>query len=197
MQSTRQHILDHLEQRGPATPKQLAQAFGMSAANLRRHLSILEQRGLVQAVAQRPQPGRGRPEQVFALTRAAEPAGVEQLARALLTQLGPAPRPAQLRQVAAALAPAADLPSSPARRLVAAIPRLAPLGYKPHWVARPQGPEVVLGRCPYADLVADHPVLCRLDQEILAQLLGQPVEQTAKLQPDANGQAVCVFITKS
>lgn len=196
MQSTRQRILDHLGQRGPASPKQLAQAFGMSPANLRRHLSILEDRGLVQAIALRPLPGRGRPEQVFSLTPGAQPEGLENLTRALLRQLGDAPRPAQVRQLAGHLVSTDDLPSGPARRLVTAMQKLAPLGYKPHWEARPQGPEVALGRCPYASLVVEHPLLCRMDRQLLEQLLGQPVEQVSKLEPGPDGQPQCVFITK-
>ncbi|MCW5878771.1 MAG: ArsR family transcriptional regulator [Anaerolineales bacterium] len=197
MQSTRQRILDHLEQRGPASPKQLAQAFGMSPANLRRHLSILQARGLVQAIALRPLAGRGRPEQVFTLTITAQPEGLENLTHALLRQLGDSPRAAQVRQLAANLVSTDNLPTGPARRLVTAMQRLTPLGYKPHWEARPQGPEVVLGRCPYANLVAEHPALCRMDKEVLEQLLGQPVEQVSKLQPGPDGQPQCIFITKN
>src|SRR5690606_24302266 len=122
----------------------------------------------------RPLAGRGRPEQVFTLTITAQPEGLENLTHALLRQLGDSPRAAQVRQLAANLVSTDNLPTGPARRLVTAMQRLTPLGYKPHWEARPQGPEVVLGRCPYANLVAEHPALCRMDKEVLEQLLGQP-----------------------
>ncbi|MCW5875866.1 MAG: helix-turn-helix domain-containing protein [Anaerolineales bacterium] len=197
MQSTRQRILEHLEQRGAATPRQMAAAFGMSAANLRRHLAILQGRGLVQPAGWRRTEGRGRPQQIFALSPAAQgDEGLEALARALLAQLGERPRPARLRALAAELAGEAGLPPGQTQRLVAAVQRLTPLGYKPHWEARPQGPQVVLGRCPYASLVAEHPVLCRMDAELLAQLLGGPVEQIAKLQPGPDGLPQCVFAVR-
>ena len=72
MQSTRQRILDYLDQHGTASPRQLAQAFGMTAANLRHHLGILQQRGLVNPTGQRASEGRGRPERVYTLTATAQ-----------------------------------------------------------------------------------------------------------------------------
>jgi predicted ArsR family transcriptional regulator len=77
------------------------------------------------------------------------------------------------------------------------VQRLSPLGYRPRWEARPKGPHVVLGRCPYAAIIADHPELCQMDQLVLGDLLGSPVEQTAKLQAGPQGLPQCVFRMQS
>ncbi len=197
MQSTRQRILDHLEQHGSASARQLAQAFGMTPANLRRHLSILQARGLLAAIERRPPKGRGRPELVYALTSSAQPDNLKQLSSALLEQSKGRGQEARLKHLAMHLlgdkpAPVGQI----TQRLVAAVQRLAPLGYRPRWEARPNRPQVVFGHCPYADIIADHPQLCRMDAHMLETLLAVPVEQITKLQPGPQGTPQCVFILK-
>ncbi len=197
MQATRQRILDYLDQRGATSARQLAQAFSMTPANLRRHLTILQQRGLVAPVGRVPAEGRGRPEVTYAAI--ASPS-FEPLVKAILADVEAAPartRPGTLKRLAMTLLggqPSASGQQS--KRLLAAIQKLTPLGYKPRWEARPAGPEVVLGRCPYASIIADHPILCQLDAQMLEAMLGSEVDQAAKLQPGPHGLPQCVFITK-
>ena len=198
MQATRQRVLDYLEQRGSASAPQLAQAFGMTSANLRRHLNILLDRQLIEPISFRAGPGRGRPEAVYGLVADSR---LEPLTRALLKEAesaNPKARAAQLKQLASSLiGEASSSAGQSTRRLVAAVERLTPLGYKPGWEARPQGPQVVLGRCPYASIVADHPILCELDAHLLETMLGVPMEQRAKLQPGPQGLPQCVFVVRS
>ncbi len=193
MQATRQRILDYLDQNGAASPRQLGLAFGMTAANLRRHLNILLQRGLIMASGRQPTVGRGRPRQLFALAPAAKQDGLETLARSLLKETD---NDQTMKALAARmLGESGDpLPSGQTQRLVNAVQRLARLHYKPHWEARPQGPQVVFGFCPYATIIADHPELCRMDASMLQQLLGSKVEQSAKLQTGPQGVPQCVFM---
>jgi predicted ArsR family transcriptional regulator len=203
MQSTRQHILDTLDQRGSASAQQLAQSFGMTAANVRRHLGILLNRGQVVRVAQRLKSSRGRPEQVYALAALVGGSGLEPLTRALLTNLAANTEGSassdKLRDVAKEMLGKQPAPRGQlTQRLVAAVQQLSPLNYKAHWEAKPQGPELVLGRCPYAAIIADHPELCQMDAHLLESLLGNSVEQTAKLQTGPQGTPQCVFkITQS
>ncbi len=193
MQSTRQSILDFLHARGSASAQQMAQAFGMSTQNLRRHLRILEQRGLI-AVSQLPSNGRGRPQLMYSLTAQAQPDHLAGLSSALLRGL----RPASLRPLAQRLI--GQPPARPARntsqRLVGAIRQIEPLGYRPRWEARPGGPQVVLGHCPFAAIIEQHPELCQVDAYMLEELLGADAEQTSKLQPGPQGTPQCVFRIK-
>lgn len=196
MQSTRQSILDFLHARGSASAQQMAQAFGMSVQNLRRHLHILEQRGLV-AVSQLPHEGRGRPQLTYTLTAQAQPDHLAGLSSALLHGL----RPVRLRSLAQRLLGVSKpTPQRPARstsqRLLGAMQRLEPLGYRPRWEARPDGPQVVLGHCPYAAIIERHPELCQVDGFMLEELLGSDAEQISKLQPSPQGTPQCVFKIK-
>lgn len=192
MQSTRQHILDYLDQRGSANARQLAQAFGMTPANLRRHLGILKSRGLVADIGVQQTQGRGRPDRVYALSREAK-SKLEPLAHALLLTLSS--NDSNVGKVAVALLGENHLANGQiTQRLVSAVRHLEPLGYKPRWEARPQGPQMVLGRCPYAAIIADHPELCQMDAHLLEDILGVSVEQTAKLQPGPQRIPQCIFL---
>lgn len=187
MQATRQRILDYLEQRGSATATQLALAFGMTAANVRRHLGILAREDLVQIQGTQAPGGRGRPDVLYILKPLSD---LEPLTRALLRSQGGRRAKALATELIGNQTP----PSGPAtKRLVNAVQELTPLGYKPHWEARPQGPQIVLGRCPYASIIADHPELCQMDAHMLEHLLGVEVEQTAKLARSPQGTPQCVF----
>jgi len=194
MQSTRQRILDHLKHHGSASARQLAHAFGMTPANLRRHLGILQARGLLAALEPRPPEGRGRPEQLYALTSNAQSDNLKQLSSALLEQSRGRGQEARLKQLAVRLLGGFQAPvGNITQRLVAAVQRLAPLGYRPRWEARPNRPQVVFGHCPYAAIIAEHPELCRMDAHMLEALLATPVEQITKLQPGPQGTPQCVF----
>lgn len=190
MQATRQRILDYLEARGTATTRQISQAFGMTTQNVRRHLQILEQRGLVAALPAAAPEGRGRPEARYTLSSQSQTSSLAGLAGALLDGL-PA---AELRRAGKRLAGGASATGGQiTQRLVAASRRLAELGYKPRWEATPNRPMVVFGNCPYAAIIAEHPELCKMDAAMLQDMLGSPVEQLTKLQPGPQGTLQCVF----
>jgi len=194
MQSTRQRILDYLEQRGSASARQLAHAFGMTAANLRRHLGILQTRGLIADIGQRQHEGRGRPDHLYALSSSVN-ADLKPLTQGLLVTLNSSD--ASMKKLAKSLLGKFQSPKGQiTQRLVSAVRYLEPLGYKPRWEARPQGPQMVLGRCPYAEIIADHPELCGMDAHLLGELLAAPVQQTAKLQPGPQRIPQCVFLLK-
>lgn len=194
MQATRQRILDHLEQHGGASARQLAKAFGMTPANLRRHLGILQVRGLIAPTEGGRPEGRGRPELIYALTVSAQPNNLSALASALLDQTSGRGQEAQMTKLAKRiLGNEVSAAGQITQRLVAAVRRLAPLGYRPRWEARPNRPEVVFGHCPYAAIIAKHPELCRMDAHMLEALLAAPVEQLTKLQPGPQGTPQCVF----
>jgi predicted ArsR family transcriptional regulator len=189
MQSTRQRILDFLAARGTATTRQLAQAFGMTAQNLRRHLLILQQRGLVTALPPAAPEGRGRPEARYTLAASSQENNLAGLASALLAGRSAAELQRAGRQLIGDAKPAGQATA----RLVGAVKALAPLGYKPRWEARPDRPEVVFGRCPFAAIIAEHPELCQMDAGMIGELLGADVEQISKLQPGPQGTPQCAF----
>jgi predicted ArsR family transcriptional regulator len=51
---------------------------------------------------------------------------------------------------------------------------------------------VVFSHCPYAAIIEKHPELCKMDEALLKDLVGQPARQILKIGKE--GSSVCVFI---
>ena len=79
------------------------------------------------------------------------------------------------------------------RRLSTLVDALAAMYYEPRWEARAAGPQIILGRCPFAEIIARHPELCLMDAYLLQKGLSTGVRQLAKLEPNERGLPVCVF----
>ncbi len=220
MKTSRQRILDYIRLHRYVTAPEIGRVLRMTPANARHHLSVLADQGVVEVVSDRPGGGKGRPAQVFSLTGQTLSGGLEQLSDAALdlieNSLPGNEASAALRLLASRLAKGrgkrdtnggplaesvAELRQSGPRshltqRLYGAVSRLNELRYAARWEARSDAPRVILGFCPYARILADHPQLCRMDEFLLEALLQTPAEQVAKLAHDVRGAPYCMFIVR-
>ncbi len=198
MSAPRQRIHYLLAERHTASAPEFSRMLGVTEANVRHHLGVLARAGQVEVVGETPGGGRGRPVHRYMLTRAAQPHALGRLAGALLEDLGGGQRQtAGLARLAKRLAGEAEERRGPLTgRLTHAAERLTALGYESHWEAHTDGPQILLGRCPYAAIIDQHPELCRMDAQLLETLTGEAVEQTAKIARQPEGPAACVFALK-
>ncbi len=171
----------------------------MTRANIRHHLVILETNELVEVVGQHKE-GKGRPENVYGISRRVLGDGLEELSSALLSEwLGDAPvdvQSAKLQSLAERLgkgfAEAGD--ASLPKKLSALIRSLNGMHYQARWEAGFLGARIILGHCPFSAIIASHPELCRLDAFLLEKNMpGHQVEQTAKLEKNRQGLPQCIF----
>jgi len=206
--TVRQRVLEYIRTHRLATAGEIGQALHLTDANVRHHMSILKEQGLVEVSGERPPQGKGRPAQLYALSQQIAGHNLAGLANALLEEFesvaGPQERQALLERLAQRLADqAAGGPSkTPAaakagdhltRRLYSAIQSLNQFHYQARWEAHRDAPRVILGHCPYAALLKDHPEICLLDAQLIQTLLGAPVDQIAKLAKDERGAKYCMF----
>jgi predicted ArsR family transcriptional regulator len=196
--TTRFLILEYLRKNRTASGHELSRALGMTGANIRHHLAVLESNRLIESISHR-QEGRGRPIKIYGLSRRVVGDGLEDLARAILDVFvkspnGEAPE-ASLRSIALRLAgETSPVPERlVTRRLNQAVDRLNELHYQARWEAGVDGPHLILGECPYSAIITDFPELCRMDEFLLEQRTGLPAEQTTKLQPSTKGYPFCTF----
>ncbi|NLG74523.1 MAG: ArsR family transcriptional regulator [Chloroflexi bacterium] len=203
MVTSRQRLLDYIREHQAVTVSEISRALRMTPANARHHLSILTELNLVEAVSVRAGRGKGRPSQVYSLSRRARGNNLAELASAVfehfLDPMTSEERQAALQEIAETLekklSPEAPLPRGHlTQRLVQAVQRLNQMRYHARWEAHAQGPQIILSRCPYEDLVQDHPEVCQLDQALLERLLGTRVRQTARLEQDKRGLPCCRFV---
>jgi predicted ArsR family transcriptional regulator len=197
--TTRLRILEYLRKHHTATASELGRALGMTGANIRHHLAVLETNALVEVASLRRE-GRGRPVQVYALSRHVLGDGLDELSAAAFAEwLGDLPDEQQetaLQKLAARLAgeaarsgPGSLLP----RRLALTVARLNELHYQARWEAGPLGPRVILGHCPYAAILERVPALCRMDAHLLEQFLGLTVHQVSPGARGRQGEGFCTF----
>lgn len=197
--TTRLRILDYLRKRQTASVRELSRALAMTGANIRHHLAVLESNDLIEAINRR-QEGRGRPANVYGLSRRVLGDGLDELAGAMfdvwLKDAADEVQEAGLRSVARRLTgenlPAPNIPVP--QRLALAVDRLNELHYQARWEASAAGPRILLGHCPYAEIISRYPELCRMDAYLLELQLILPARQTAKLERSATGLPQCAFI---
>lgn len=196
--ATRTRILDYLRKNPSASADELGRSLQMTGANVRHHLEILMKEG--QIIALNRQKGtRGRPVGLYGLSNQALGSGIQKLLESMLeTWVKTAPpevREALLHSLAQSLGginprePAAN----PSRRLGQTVDRLNDLHYQARWEAGAKGARVILGHCPYSEIIERHPELCRLDSFLLEARIGLPVRQRAKLEPGKDGIRRCIF----
>jgi predicted ArsR family transcriptional regulator len=169
----------------------------MTGANIRHHLGILESNELIEVIGSRKE-GRGRPRNIYGLSRRVQGDGLDRLSGALLeTWLGGVAdekREGELKLVAENLAGGFYPGNSIIKNLVRAIERLNEMHYQARWEASPAGSRIILGHCPYAAIVNGHPEICIMDSLLLESMLGPHIEQSVKLQLTDKGLPFCAFV---
>jgi len=189
MITARQKVLSYFNKMQTASVREVARALKMSAANVRHHLRVLVSDGRLEISSVREREGRGRPEKVYSIPRAALGDNLSALSDVLWMEAGSSVR---VEALAKRLSGESNFKSQPmAKRLNLIVEKLNQMKYHARWEAGSQGPRIIFGHCPYAAIIAKHPELCRMDEALLEELMGQSAEQLSKIGQDKSLQ--CVF----
>lgn len=156
----------------------LASVTSLHINTVRTHLEVLRAAGRVERVQEESQ-GRGRPKWLYRAT--ADDDLQHRLATELTQALQGAHDPLLAEQAAALWRKSQnvsqELAGTPDEAVAVVARALANLGFEVD--VSPVGDAVYLGQCPYAALVADHPVICDIHAKALEQVLagtGQDIE---------------------
>lgn len=190
MTTARQKVLAYLGKSRAASAREISRSLKMSPATVRHHLRVLTADGRLELAPLRERQGRGRPEKVYALPRAALGTNLAALSDALLREAGPGVRMAALAKHLVGETKIAAQPL--AKRLNLTVETLNGMNYHARWEAGSEGPRIVFAHCPYAAILERHPALCKMDESMLHELLGQPARQIFRTGKD--GSTVCVFV---
>lgn len=196
MQHTRQQIIKYLHSHRAATADDLGRALLVTPANIRHHLKLLKQEGLVELIGHEPAHGRGRPTKVFGLTDRALMHNLDGLTEALLDTLSSCELSTEVivDRVARNLIGTYQFVSNKHAQLKKVVEKLNQLKYEAAWEASPSGPKIIFRNCPYAMIIAKHPEICAIDAAMLAYSLKMPVIQSAKLEKSPDGSPHCAFV---
>lgn len=176
---SRRAILDVLRGADDAlTIDDIADAVSLHPNTTRHHLEVLDAAGLVRRAPVTPS-GRGRPRTRYQASDAAADAYAElerQLDAAFASQDVDAVARETARRWLATVEPvrrAKDIDAA----VAAAIESLREVGFDAH--SDEVGDTIVVTDCPYASLIAEHPMICTVHAELVSRALdqtGQPVE---------------------
>lgn len=194
MTTARQKVLSYFDKSRTASVREISRALKMSPATVRHHLRVLTSDGRLEMASVRGRDGRGRPEKVYSLPRAALGDNLSVLSDALLTEAGAGVQMEALAgHIARRFNVEANIAGQPlAKRLSLTVEKINQMNYHAHWEAGSEGPRILFGHCPYAAIIGKHPELCRMDEAMLKEWIGQPVRQIFKTGKD--GSSVCVFV---
>ena len=190
MTTARQKVLTYLNKSRSASAREIARSLKMSAATVRHHLRLLAADGRLELSSVRGRDRRGRPEKIYSLPRAALGTNLAALSEALLAEAGAGIR---MESLARQLAKVDNFAGQPlAKRLNLTVEKTNGMNYHARWEAGSEGPRVVFSHCPYAAIIEKHPELCKMDEALLKDLVGQPARQILKTGKE--GSSVCVFL---
>lgn len=195
MQITRERILTYLKDHPPSSAEEISRYLEMTPANIRYHLDILENMGLVEVIGKRPAGGAGRPILLYSQTSVSLGDNLVPLLEAFLTEVnGSDSRDEILNQIAERLIQGKiGQTRNRVQRFNEGVAYLNTLHYHASWEARPQGPRVELRHCPYQDLAQTYPILCQLDEKLLQLVFDSGLTLTEKRPYGKNPFSPCVF----
>jgi predicted ArsR family transcriptional regulator len=162
---------------------------------VRHHLNVLYGEKLVSTSSVRRKSQPGRPQQLYALTEAADelfPEDYYHLAAYLLAEvkasLDTSGLDELLRHMAARMmagAPQLRHGQAPDERLGLLVQLLGDQGFTARWTAQGDDYVVRVLACPYRQIARQHPEVCQLDRHIIAEMLkADPVRLTCLAQGD-------------
>jgi predicted ArsR family transcriptional regulator len=194
MTTVRQKVLAYFAKSRAASAREISRALKLSAATVRHHLRVLASDGRLEMTSVRGRDARGRPEKIYSLPRAALGDNLAALSDVLLTEAGPRVLMETLaRQLARRLTGESSADAQPLpKRLNLTVEKFNQMNYHARWEAGAEGPRILFSHCPYASILEKHPELCRMDQALLKEFMGQAAVQIFRAGKD--GSSVCVFI---
>jgi predicted ArsR family transcriptional regulator len=196
MKSTRQRILEIIDNRPEITAADLSRAMQLSSADIRHHISTMLKEGVIVTTGHQHSGRRGRPARRFSLASSVYKDNFDLLSGALLSawldSRSPEQQSAILEKVAGHLTSATMITGPLSQRLVKVVNHLNELGYQSRWEAHAKAPRVIFERCPFAALRPKHPELCQIDAKQIERLASEPVtlvESNAHLE-----DGFCLFL---
>ena len=197
MKSTRLRLLDYLGSKQIATSTELSRLLQVTSADIRHHLNLLRKEGLIHIIGEKQPQGPGRPAKLYSLSPKPKQENLVLLIEALLhvmtREISPRNQSNIIRRIAEYISGSTKSNGNLTQRLYHAVNRLNELNYQARWEAHQQAPRIILGNCPYAAIVSNHPEICQIDKYLLESMLVMPVEQESKLIRDDREFTYCLF----
>lgn len=204
MQSTRQRIIEILNEKKQATVEQLSAELDLTPVTVRHHLEVLRGEGLVSAPQVLRRAGPGRPQYTYGLTEAAGdifPKNYHRLAGMMLDEMRQQLSENDMKQMMERIAdrmarqgPHLGRERHPQEILNTIVGYLNDQGYVARWEETPGGDYMLhTCNCPYERVAHAHSEICQLDANFVAQLVGVAPHRISHM---ASGDAMCSYVLR-
>jgi predicted ArsR family transcriptional regulator len=198
MKNVHDQILEYLHKNHTASAAELSRVLQLTRADVRYHLNQLQDSKEIEKATLRRTAHRGRPTQSFRIASAARQENFSKLADGILSVLNISATGSEIiAKLADYFATQIPIHKLPAQQLNQLIVFLTERGHAARWEAYTNGPRILFRNCPYAQILPQHPELCTLDTRIISTYLGQPFEQTARIDTDYAKIPACIFTLKN
>jgi predicted ArsR family transcriptional regulator len=204
LHEVRQQIIDYLKEKKQATVNELAEAVHLTPMAVRYHLNILQKDNLITTPVVRRLTGRGRPQQLYTLTEAADelfPVNYYILTDYLLDELKQTLGEQGVEEIfnhiaerLAQEAPPAKANQTIAERLDEVVAFLREKGFVVDWEAAENAYLINAYSCPYRQIAREYGHVCLLDKRIISVMLNTPPARTACL---TTGDNHCTYRIKA
>lgn len=197
LHEARQKIIDYLKEKGQATVDELAAVVDLTPMAVRYHLNVLQGENLIHASdVRRPAARRGRPQQVYQLTAAADelfPVDYLGLTDYLLDELGTRLDKKVINDIFACIADRLANEAPPAKpnqtieeRLDEVTAFLTGKGFVVDWEVVDGEYQIHAYSCPYRQLAKEHEHVCLLDKRVITTMLNTSPARIASLSDGDN-----------
>ncbi len=200
MHDTRQRIIEYLKEKEQATVEELAEVVDLTTMAVRYHLNVLQRDNLITSPTVRRASGRGRPQQIYKLTAAADELFPEDyfgltdyLLDELDLRLGKDGLNELFNNIANRLAIEAPLPKenqSVEERLEEVVTFLQQRGFVIDWELHNNNYMIHVYSCPYREVAKDHPGVCLLDNRVISSMLNTSPIRISSLR---SGDSHCSY----
>lgn len=201
--TTRQHILEILNEMGEATIENIADALhvrsgkSVSSVTIRYHLNVLLSDGKITEPRAIPRTSRGRPQHVFAAVRDidADKGTVHEMLAYLLEALEhekPEIAEPLLERMIKSIVSDAQITECVqlSERVVASAHFLNSRGYEANTERVEGGFILYTHRCPYHDIPQRTTSMCGLDMRLIEAVVGQPIQRLMRI---TDGDSSCAY----
>jgi predicted ArsR family transcriptional regulator len=183
--------------RKEASAAELAKVLQVTAADVRHHLTSLEDEGVISVVGKIVQ-GRGRPAQLYKLRVDINRHNLETLTNAIfyewLGRLVLKEQDSALNNIASRILEGyRDVGGNFTQRIARANRHLNEMNYSARWEAHIDAPRILITHCPYGAVAMNHPEICRLDVFLIQKMLGTPVAQLVNPDRFSQSDIKCIF----
>lgn len=200
LNDTRQQIITYIKEKNQVTVDELAAFMDLTSMTVRYHLNVLQRDNLITRSRVRQTAGRGRPQQMYALTKTADelfPVDYYGLTDYLLDELnirlgqnGVDELFGNIADRLAQEAPPSKKDQTTEERLDEIKTFLEEKGFVVDWESQADSYMIHAYSCPYRQIAKTHEQVCLLDKQVISAMLNTTPTRIACL---TMGDSHCVY----